>query len=359
MYTIFSINPSLRNNEGHQYEYNKAFTQASKLNGWNHIKIIPKKCILSDLDNSWIKSIYGIGEKNKFKNFFKYLKLFKIFKKRKNAVLFVEDFNFIILFQFFLCILVVRPKIKFWFLMHFEHNIMFLKGRSYLIILQLIEAINGKKNIKYLTDSDLIAKKNGEFFKRDFIILPIPHTKTNFSEIRSQKDCLIFWWPGGLTREEKGLFRIKKIAEIMNENDEPIILEISQSASQHIPSNQKISYVPHNITRKEYNEKMIGADLILLPYLEQSYAYRTSGIFVEAIVNGKICAISKGTWMANEAKKYDLSELIIDWNSPDVLKLLIELSKNKKVKEKVQIMRENYLKFHNVENFARHLKMLI
>ncbi len=361
MFTIYSIIPSLQNHEGHQYEYNKAFTKAANINGWNHIKIIPKECLIDNLKSDWYKLIFGMDTKHKLKNlknFIPFLKILKKIKKTKNSILFTEDFTIVTLFLFFICIFLVRPKMQLWLLFRFEYDVMIKKGKPYAYILFFIRLILGKKNVKYLTDSELIAKRNGKFFKNDFSILPIPHTNVNICKSVMKKDYLSFWWPGGLTRKEKGLFRIKRLANLLENSEKRIILEISKNAQSVIPSNSHINFLPINLPKKEYDEKMVNTDLILLPYLESSYRYRTSGIFVEAIVAGNIPVVSRDTWMAHELKKYDLTELIVDWESIDLLMILTSICADEKIKKKLLLMRRKYLDIHNVDNFARKLKSI-
>ncbi|NGX56918.1 MAG: hypothetical protein K1060chlam5_01171, partial [Candidatus Anoxychlamydiales bacterium] len=104
---------------------------------------------------------------------------------------------------------------------------------------------------------------------------------------------------------------------LLKASKENVILEMSQSAESHILLNDHINFLSSHLTRSEYNEKMSNAKLILLPYDEESYRYRTSVIFVEAIVSGIIPTTTKNTWMASELVKYDLEDLIVDWERPD------------------------------------------
>ena len=104
---------------------------------------------------------------------------------------------------------------------------------------------------------------------------------------------------------------------------------------------------------------MLGSDIILLPYAPSSYRFRTSGIFVEAITMGKIALTTKNTWMAYELEKYDLKELIIDWDAPTIVQKLEEIYLNKSIREKLKFMTNEYCKFHNIETFAKKLKSLI
>ena len=77
--------------------------------------------------------------------------------------------------------------------------------------------------------------------------------------------------------------------------------------------------LPTHLTRTEYLMQLAISDLVLLPYDALAYKERTSGIFIETIVAGKMPAVTRGTWMAGELARYDLSELIVDWNAPAVL----------------------------------------
>ncbi|NGX63715.1 MAG: hypothetical protein KR126chlam6_01128, partial [Candidatus Anoxychlamydiales bacterium] len=103
----------------------------------------------------------------------------------------------------------------------------------------------------------------------------------------------------------------------------------------------------------------IFSDIILLPYSSASYKFRTSGIFVEAITMGKIALTTPSTWMAYELEKYDLKELIINWDNLNLIQKLEEIYLNKYIREKIKFMTNDYCKFHNIANFAKILKSSI
>ncbi len=359
MITIYSIIPSLRNEEGHFYEYNKAFTKVAKLNNWKHIKIIPKNCSLEPLGDDWQKLIYPMDVKNKiknFKNFIPFLKIFKKLKKYKQPIIFIEDFNIIILFLVLICSFIIRPKIKLWLLFRFEFDVMFFKGKISLIILRLLESLLGGENIKCFTDSKLVAKRNEKFYKRDFVVLPIPHTYLFEKASKKSNKDLYFWWPGGLIRKEKGLDRIIHLSKILKSSKVQIKLILAKSAQNFIEINNNVLFLSNDLSRDQYCKWMSRSDLVLLPYHENLYQYRTSGIFVEAISFGTIPVVSKKTWMAYELDKYNLSELIIDWDRHNLLDLLTKICSDKKIKTKILKMRNDYKFFHCYENFAKEIK---
>ena len=70
------------------------------------------------------------------------------------------------------------------------------------------------------------------------------------------------------------------------------------------------------MTREEYYSWLHLSQVILLPYDSFEYGSRTSGIFTECIVSGKIPLVTNNTWMSHECLKYNLTELIIDWHNP-------------------------------------------
>jgi glycosyltransferase involved in cell wall biosynthesis len=39
------------------------------------------------------------------------------------------------------------------------------------------------------------------------------------------------------------------------------------------------------------------ADIIILPYLRERYPFRTSGVFIDALIHEKVVVVPEGTWM--------------------------------------------------------------
>jgi len=360
MVIIYSVIPSLRNELGHFYEYHLALSKAAKINNYEHIKIISKIAKIPSTDNTWKKLLFEINYKKKWKNFkniFPLIFVFKKIKKYKKGIIFLEDFNLIILLLILIAAIFVRPEIELWLFHRFEYEKTFSKGKAYKLIHFLLEKIFNKKKVKYLTDSELIKKINENFFKRTFHVFPIPHVYFYEEKKNIEKQLRHFWWPGGLIREEKGLKHIKKLTKILKESDNINI--IMADSAKNLMSNKNAIFVPTNLCRKKYEDLMINSDLILLPYISDLYRYRTSGIFVEAVVSGSIPVVSKNTWMAYELLKFDLQELVMDWESPKIIEELKNICDSINFKEKLKIMKDNYKKKHSVENYALVMRSLL
>jgi hypothetical protein len=362
MITFYSFIPSLKNNIGHFFEYNQSLSECIKNNGWKHIKIVSKNAEISLPDGDWEKKLYPFHKYQliNIRNVFPIFKILKKLKKIKNGVIFLEDFNLLFQCLIFISIFFIRPKISIWFFYRYEHLRMLKKGKFNKFIHKQIEKILGKGNVKYLTDSTLIAKKNRDYFKRHFYILPIPHTRTFLnSNINKKNKHIHYYFPGGSIRKEKGIDYIIYLANLLSQKRSLAKLILAKSTEELIPQKKNVIFVENNLKRKTYENLLRRSSLILLPYLPEFYSYRTSGIFVETICLANIPVTSKNTWMAYELKKYDLDELAIDWNNGDLDSILFEILNDLNIKKKIAKMQLHYNTFHNVTNFASQLNYII
>jgi hypothetical protein len=55
---------------------------------------------------------------------------------------------------------------------------------------------------------------------------------------------------------------------------------------------------------EEYLDVFARADVILIPYDQDNYAARSSGVFAEALAAGKPTVVTRGTWMATILEPY-------------------------------------------------------
>lgn len=208
----------------------------------------------------------------------------------------------------------------------------------------------GKKRLRLFTDSVLLQKQQERLFQCTVNLLPIPHgtgsTSEKFPKIEGVIDC---WWPGGSTRDEKGLDQIRTLSKQLEKGDFLIRLIVAENAEQK--GVKATLFVESNMSRLNYEKWFNTIDIALLPYDPASYHSGTSGIFVEAILAGAIPVVREGTWMSHELKRYDLSEYILDWEGPALPTRLLSLKKNEKLKKMVQ----DYRKFHSLEGFAEAL----
>jgi hypothetical protein len=365
---VWSVIPMLRFEEGHPYGYNLAVGRACNINNWMHGALVPASCAIEKLPETWkkiladdfftekgCKIIWKTPSEKAF-TLFKSIKplcsaLCMIKKEKGHNVIFLEQFFLGQMLAFGFSALFINPKCQIWLLHRYSVKQMGFKSKVYHFIHKLIELRCGKKNLKLLCDSTLLSEDLKAYFKKDVFIMPIPHTECLKPSSNYQKDEKHFlWWPGGFTTQAKGLSVIKKIASL---NSDRFKLIVADSAKEHITSTQmEVCFIKSHLSREAYVSWMHASDLILLPYDPLVYHFSTSGIFVETIVMGKIPLVKEGTWMAFELKKFELQELIIDWDRTDICNLFDSILKDVEVRNKLVIMQNSYKQFHSEASFA-------
>ena len=369
---FYSLLPALKNEIGHNYPYTLSVSKAATLNGWQHRVLLPKNCSINNLPSFWEKNLacsYGVGQNTKrerlshvVRNFFPFLKFLRALKKNQEGkkILFLEHFGLLDLPLLFFTFLLSRPKINLWLFYRFSSEDFGKKIWVFKWFHFLLKTILGKKQLKLLTDSEIIASKLKTYFGQDLKVMPIPHTTciADFQNLALPKDKNLFWWPGGLIREEKGLKQIQIISKKLNKSNHSCKLYVAEKAKRFLQTHEKLIFVKNDLNAKEYAKLMNRAGLVLLPYFKENYQSRTSGIFVEAVIAGSLPAVTAGTWMAYELNRFDLSELIIDWARKDLLEYLAGLHKNKIVQKKFIKMQTHYLKYHSVKNYAEAMRLI-
>jgi len=358
---IYSLIFWMKDEGGHHFEYNRYFQKAANLNGWKFQAYIPYG-FKGKIPKDWKKklfSVFLILKPNIFKRILKpFLNIFPLYKilkraKGENAYILIEDFGLVELFVFLLSSLfcVYRSNLILVFRYVFCKNT--LKGKISKILFFLLKKIF-KKNLILFTDSEIIQKKLKCFFKVN--ILPIPHTK---QIIRDTKKILkkekLFLWPGR-PREDKGLKNIKILANLLKTSKKNKNIKLVLTETDEIQKDKNIKFLKPSLPRKDYEKWMQISDLILLPYLQEEFHSRTSGIFVEAISFLKKVIVLKNTWMAHELKKFDLKELIIDWKKENLLENLEKIEKDLKIDKKIKHMQKSYIQFHSLKFFSKILK---
>ncbi len=66
-----------------------------------------------------------------------------------------------------------------------------------------------------------------------------------------------------------------------------------------------VELVDGPFTPEAYYALLGEADVMVLPYRPDRYAYRSSGVLAEALAAGKVCVVPEGTWMAAQVRQTD------------------------------------------------------
>lgn len=353
MTAFYSILPELKTEKGHIYGYHVALKQAVEKNGWDHFAWAPSSCPMQELPHGWSKELadsnFGIA-----RHCLAYLKALRLVTTQEAPILFLEHFRLVHLIALCLALAVWRRPFQLWLLHRYEPSRMTRRGRIHARIYRIFRGYFGNTSLRFFTDSEPLGDLQKKWLQAAVQVLPIPHSRTQ-DLVGSGQDGIHWWWPGE-AREEKGGMHIGRIARLLNHL--PVRLVVCKSALHKgiVEESGQILALEEGIPRSEYEQWLHRVDMILLPYDPKVYRSATSGIFVEAVMAGKLAAVHEGTWMAKELRNHCLDELIIDWEASDVVEKLLALQKNQNVIEKLLAMRESYRKYHSIESFAQQLQ---
>lgn len=358
---FYSIMPLLENEIGHIYAYNLALLKAVEENGWKHVGFVPKNVTIKALPSRWRRDLpsdfwqkkrsFWQKIKSLLLNSFTYRKIFKL-AAQNNDIVFLEHFTLMHLFALVSAAFFSRKKPCLWLL----HR--YLPSKKKKLIFQLIhklyEVLLGKEKIKLFTDSALLQKDLQKIFKKRVVLLPIPHNHIRIQNVNRSSDLVFLWWPGGIVRKSKGLYETIQISKKVKNSNCRLVL--ADSMKKHLPCKDHILFIPNELNRGEYEFWMNKVDILLFPYDPIVYSHGTSGVFVEAVSCGKVPFVKEGSWLAHELRRYDLEELIIDWDHPRILDLLVNHLNNSNIRRKLKKMQDDYRLYHSVHSFSKILK---
>lgn len=364
---IYSLMPCLNTEVGHIYAYNHSLATSLKLNGWNHIGVIPKECTIDTLPKHWLKLFtsdhwdadkpFHLRVVAALKNIPPFIRLFKRIKKslKTPSILFIEH-GLHHLLGCIVALMTINPDIEIWIVHRYDYQDQPFRAKIFKLFHRLLKWRLGKNRVKLLTDSELLAQTQTKLFQSQIHLLPIPHTPAEkIHQPRQANSKLLLWWPGGSIREDKGLKDIQKLADHLTESTKLILAD---KAKPLFNRQVHINFIETILTRLEYEKWMYQVDFVLLPYLPSIYHSSTSGIFVEAIVAGSIPITTAGTWMAHELQKHHLSELILDWDKP-IVNRLHAIKEDAVIDQKLKNMQHSYQEFHSIEGFANSMKSIL
>lgn len=218
-----------------------------------------------------------------------------------------------------------------------------------------------------LTDSDLLRISISHMLGTPIQTLPIPHavgwdidalwTPQPIQHARSRGQQ-VGWLPG-IARTDKGVDVLHKLTRWVG--DSAVTFALAASASAGLQATQggcKVIAVPNELSQQEYGSWLSSCDFVILPYVAQEYAERTSGPFVEAVAAGKPPLVTDGTWMAHELRRFDLEGYIVDFESNDPFLQIHTCLSDITLRSKLAQMQIAYTQHHSVANFAAEIERI-
>lgn len=376
MPTLVSVVPDLLNGQGHVYEYHQTVGKAASLIGYKHLVATSPDTIINQLPTNWtacldsnnlewqtstifkifkIKDIYDWSTR-----LAKYLQV-KVIPNSGFVVIFLERFVIPHLLAVILTsLLIPRKNLSIWLL--YRRDIHNQKNRFfYKCLNNLIKFLLPSKKFQLITDSELLSKSLSRYFEMPVNVVPIPHTEVTLStDTYTKPDNEILCWWVGSPREEKGLDIMKFFATTVCKSANKIcVLAAKSSVIPAVTGGVRVQLIEDILSRSEYLKWLLTCDICLMPYKSFDYRERTSGVFTECVIAGKIPVVMSNTWMASELSKYHLEDLIIDWQVPiSDMDKIVGFTKDLYIREKLNCMQREYGEFHSLQGYANKIKMI-
>ena len=373
---LVSIVPDLVEGTGHVYDYHQSVGKAANLIGYKHLVATAPDAIVKTLPTNWNACLNSDKLEWEIPTILKVFRVKSIYdwaiclttylrqdtiSNSDHVVLFLERFVVSHLLAIILTlILIPRNNLSVWLL--YRRDVHNQKNRSiYKILNILIKSILPAKKFQLITDSELLSKSLCNYFDMSVNVLPIPHTEIidNNDNLSKPTNKIICWWVGS-PREEKGLNIIKSLAsEVCKSANQIHLLMAKSSRIGAVSGGVTIELIQDTLTRLEYLQWLSNCDICLMPYNTFDYRERTSGVFVECVIAGKIPLVTSNTWMASELSKYKLEELIINWEYPNiVMEKIIKYNQDSHIREKLELMQRQYKSLHSLQGYANKMQMI-
>lgn len=370
MFRVISHCPQLKNESGHVAQYARALGDIFGALNWQHMVLLPCDSEYSITEGGW-KKVLPVRPKNRGLKVIYVIRhviaLNRFYKKQKAAdkkdgweIFLLEAYTYTDLLVMAIHFLISRGRKQFCIalVLRNEANIAGVSKYLHLAFFFIIESLMSSR-LACFTDSSTLADLLAGELRRNVYTLPIPHASkakhlpTTFGKCPPAGAGFTFWWPGA-PRPEKGTEIIRNLVTTY-EGDYDIRLKAAETADLPVPGSPRVALVglPDPLQQSEYENQFETVDIVLLPYDERVYAHATSGIFVESVVAGIIPFVSDGTWMAYEAKKFGVPELIVDWQASSCLQNICELATNVDTKARFAEMSQAYAVYHSSQTFGQ------
>lgn len=343
---------------GHFYHYHCAVQKAMELQLKDVAVYVPQNANFAETPSGWKKWFSPFYNRSSRKKFWKdCVRLFR--QPTENPrIFFIEFFgrrDFVL--YALAALLYARKQDIFWVLYRDDLTIRRKKDLKNIRLFSKLLKWKFKERFVPVTDSAPLADYYEGWFGKKPTVLPILYSQYQPLKVQ-KKEKLICTWLGS-PRSEKGASEIAQLVQLQDPAADQIELDVSGATyfppvKNHIHIHLRKAF----LTEEEYYAALYRSDIILLPYDPDKYKRRTSGVFVEAIIAGKIPLVKEGSWLAYELKQYDLHELIIDWENPRLFSHIFTLIEDQNMLKKLAKMQQAYVAFHGEANFARSLHSL-
>jgi len=346
MHTLYILDPNLRSHVGHYFEYDRSIAEAALERGYNCAVLGHRDFALEEVTSFQVYPVYSAD-------------IWKVWSgdsyhtdsnvAAASALFETESRSFfqshppkagdIVFFPTItkaqlpaigrLAMDLGSRGVNVHIMLRYQYS--FYDGAAAAGGLRLIEEAAKIYQIHICTDSHRLARVLSKLTTLPIAVFPIPHTRQLAPEggLRSEQAPIHFVSLGN-ARGEKGLGEI--LAAIRRSVDEPWANIVRFTLQCNDPSEDvarqleefrrytdaRVTLVPRVLTTKEYYNLLTDADAVLVPYHQDVYRERTSGVFLEAVAAGKVVLCTADTWMSDLLRVGGGGVTVIDRSSESI-----------------------------------------
>lgn len=357
--------------KGHLQQYHRAIGEACSRNNWYHIIACSEEStlefngmLLLPLLKTWSpapsQSFCKIWQPL-YKLLCSMLDTVSITAEAPNAAgiaIFIESFTVRKLLATVCAAAISGRRTELWVLFRYGYE----KEDEERLLVQLFCKTFAKltsNRLRLFSDSHLVADRLQPGLRQSITVLPIP-TAGNFYPIQRSKaasDVLRVIWPGS-PQPTKGLEVISRLLKAPVPRHLKVIVACKHHPSlKPVQGGPLLESLPNQINHQNHLKLIEKSDAVLLPYDNSSYASRTSGLLVEAILSGTPPFVSGPNWLSSQVNQLGIPELVVDWERNDIWEYIEKCLKNDSIRTRFEEARCLYSRFHCPENFARVLEI--
>ena len=397
---------------GHPYETCLAVQKAAGLAGCNHAAAVPVSCPIRPLPDGWSACLhYTLLPKDRIGvlrdaisvlplafDIVAFMQSVRARYRAQPIVVYYEWFKPPTLAAFMLAMLftIITEMVSATEATSHQTTVwLCVKGRIdlapgsglYRFIIRLLRAGLGDARLRVHNDNAHAIPAVSTWLGMPVYPIPIPHTAethtgklshameaarhdgqvgSTITKVASSEDSpsvVVCWWPGSPSAG-KGWDEVRRLVASTAEvalapwAGQIVIAAAEAAGLVQVHGGCHIIQIADELLHDDYRAALFSCDVVLLPYHPVPYKHRTSGIFVEAVVAGRLPVASADTWLADELRAYHLDELVIDWSCHDLPMEIMRLVRNVQVRRNLEHMTEAYRRYHSPAGLAMIFKQL-
>jgi glycosyltransferase involved in cell wall biosynthesis len=241
------------------------------------------------------------------------------------------------------------------------------------LLIPLIKKLSSRYRVYFVTDSEKLAEEYKHLTGLPVTVLPIPHTNSEQPIINCPKDSIKILNPGG-ARNDKGFVLLANAIKLMHgrkqlkgisfilhcyifKNDKKSAMAIGMLKNLNLPN---VKLIEETVDESEYHRMIGSSDAVVLPYFKLRYFANTSGIFTEALAEGKPVIVTEGTWMSDQLKEAGAGVSFKDRDVEGLIQAILKTREQYSFLSKQAIeRRDKWVAYHNPDNFIRELSKAV